>query len=488
MEINELTPAERRVWRAFATGATVDFRNRDGDGDDGGEWGAERTVRAAVLRALLLNGPAEPEEVAALKVLGARITGELDLRYAVVEQVIRLNYCRFEETPRFAGAQLPYLNLRDSVLPGLAAARARIDGSLRLTRCRIGGQVRLGGTQISGALFLDHAEVTGDGGPLPALALNQLSVDDDLCARGLKVRGMIRLDGARIAGSVDLEEAELSHPGANVVQAEALEVGANLVARRLRATGRIDLRGARVPGRIDLLDCTLANPGGTALRASSCVIGELWLRKGAPVEGMLNLRATEIGQLNLAPEKLPDQVRLLDLTYTFLTPHAPAEARLPMLERDDSFTPFDPHAYEQLTAAYRRTGDDTSARRVQLAKQRRHRRTLPWYGRLWGHVQDVTVGYGFRPLRAGVWLLSLLAAGSLAFAHHHPAPLKPGESPQFDPVFYTLDLLLPVISFGQEGAFAPTGVYRTLSYILIVTGWILATTVVTGVTRTVSRQ
>ncbi|HEY8979358.1 MAG TPA: membrane-associated oxidoreductase [Streptomyces sp.] len=488
MEINELTSAERRVWRAFVTGATVDFRDADVRDSDGAEWGPERSVRASVLKALLLNGPAEPGEVSALKLLGARITGELDLRYAVVEQVIRLNHCSFERVPRLAGAQLQYLNLRDSVLPGLAAARARIDGSLRLTRCRIDGQVKLGGTQIAGALFLDGAEITGAEGPLPALELNQVSVDDDLCARGLKVRGMIRLDGARIAGSVDLEEAELSRPGENVVQAEALEVGANLVARRLRTEGRIDLRGARVPGRIDLLESTLRNPGGTALRASSCVIGELWLRKGTPIEGMLNLRATEIGQLNLAPEKLPDQVRLLDLTYTFLTPHAPVEARLPMLERDDSYAPFNPHAYEQLTAAYRRTGDDASARLVQLAKQRRHRRTLPWYSRLWGHVQDITVGYGFRPLRAGIWLLSLLAVGTLTFTLHHPAPLKPGEAPHFSPVFYTLDLLLPVISFGQEGAFAPTGAYQTLSYVLIVTGWILATTVVTGITRTVSRQ
>jgi hypothetical protein len=183
---------------------------------------------------------------------------------------------------------------------------------------------------------------------------------------------------------------------------------------------------------------------------------------------------------------LPTQVRLLDLTYTFLTPHEPAERRLPMLERDDGA--FDPHAYEQLTAAYRNTGDDRAARLVQLAKLRRHRGTLPWYGRLWGRLQDAAVGYGFRPLRAAVWLLSLLAAGSVAFALEHPRALKAAEAPEFNPVFYTLDLLLPVISFGQEAAFAPSGWHQSLSYVLILTGWILATTVVAGVTRTVSRQ
>ncbi|MFF3201705.1 membrane-associated oxidoreductase [Streptomyces sp. NPDC002962] len=480
MEINDLTPAEQRLWRAFATGATVDFRTQ------GEENGPERSVRAAVLRALLLNGPREPGEIAALKVAGARVTGLLDLRYAVVDSMIRLVHCRFDESPRLVGAQLAYVSLRDSELPGLDASHTRIDGGLRLTRCRLGGQVHLSRAQISGALYLDGAEVTATDPTEPVLQLNQVFIDDDLCARGLRTQGLIRLDGASVTGSIDLEDAELDNPGAHVLNAESLDVGANLLGRRLRAHGRIDLRGARIPGRVDLLRSSLSNPGGTALRASSCVIGELWLREGPAIEGRLNLRRAEVGQLQLEPEMLPDQVRLLDLTYTFLTPHEPAERRLPMLERDDGA--FDPHAYEQLTAAYRRIGDDRAARVVQLAKQRRHRGTLPWYGRAWGHLQDAAVGYGFRPLRAAVWLLSLLAVGSLAYAGHHPPPLKAGEAPAFDPVFYTLDLLLPVISFGQESAFAPRGWYQTLSYVLIVLGWILATTVVAGVTRTVSRQ
>lgn len=484
MEINDLTPAEQRVWRAFATARTVDFRTD----------GTERTLRAAVLRTLLLNGPREPGEVAALRVAGARITGVLDLRYATVDSVIRLHHCRFDETPRLSGAQLGYVTLRDSVLPGLSAAHSRIDGGLRMTGCRVDGVVSLVGAQISGALYLDDAEIgaeagveTGADGPArTVLQLNRTSVDDDVCARGLRTHGLIRLDGASVAGSIDLEEAELGNPGSHVLDGESLEVGANLIGRRLRAHGRIDLRGARIPGRIDLLYATLSCPGGTALRASSCAVGELWLRGGPPIEGRLNLRRAEINQLHVEPEMLPDQVRLLDLTYTFLTPHEPVERRLPMLERDDGA--FDPHAYEQLTAAYRHTGDDRAARLVQLAKLRRHRGTLPWYGRLWGHLQDAAVGYGFRPLRAAVWLLSLLAAGSVAFALEHPRALKASEAPDFDPVFYTLDLLLPVISFGQESAFAPSGWHQSLSYVLILTGWILASTVVAGVTRTVSRQ
>ncbi|MFI9772351.1 membrane-associated oxidoreductase [Streptomyces sp. NPDC052415] len=480
MEINDLTPAEQRVWRAFATGTEVDFRT------DGDERGPERTVRARVLRALLLNGPREPGEIAAVKVAGAHVTGVLDLRYATVDSVVRLSHCHFDSAPDLSGAQLGYLNLSESVLPGLSGARIRVDGSLRLTGCRFGGPVHLGGAQIAGALFLERAELTAADPERPVLRLNQITVEDELCAPGLRTEGAIRFSGARVAGSVNLEDARLSHPGGTALDAESLDVGANVLGRRLRAEGRIDLRGARIPGRLDLLRTTLSHPGDTALRASSCVIGELWLRQGPQIVGRLNLRRAQIEQLDLEPEMLPDEVRILDLTYTFLTPHEPVRRRLPMLARDGST--YDPHGYEQLTAAYRRSGDDHAARLVQLAKQRRHRTTLPWYGRLWGHVQDMAVGYGFRPLRAFGWLLSLLAVGSVAFALHRPPALKPAEAPDFNPVFFALDLLVPVISFGQEAAYAPQGWSQWLSYVLVLAGWVLATTILAGVTRTVSRQ
>ncbi|MEW2400663.1 membrane-associated oxidoreductase [Streptomyces sp. NPDC046862] len=486
-EINDLTPAEARVWRAFPRGGAVDFRTADDEDaslSDG--WGPERTVRASVLRALLLKAEREEGEVAALKVAGARITGVLDLRYATVDSVVRLSHCRFDDTPDLSGANLSYLNLSDSVLPGLGSARVRVDGSLRLSGCRFHGPVRLGGAQISGALYLERTEVTAPAGPQPALQLKHVTVEDEICANGLRTHGEVRLDGATVAGSVTLDGARLHHPGGAVLDAQTLVVEGDVLMRRVEALGWIGLGGARVAGRLDLSHTHLSNPEEAALRASGCSFGELWLRGNASLHGRLNLRRTQVDVLFLEPDAVPDVVLLNSLVYTTLIPHEPAERRLPMLERDREG--YVPHAYEQLTAAYRRIGDDRAARLVQLAKQRRHRSTLPWYGALWGYLQDATVGYGFRPLRACVWLLSLLTIGSVAYGLHPPTPLKPSEAPPFNPVFYTLDLLLPVISFGQEGAFAPEGWYQTLSYVLIITGWILATTVLAGVSRSVSRQ
>ncbi|MEV2254416.1 membrane-associated oxidoreductase [Streptomyces sp. NPDC050147] len=561
MEIDELTPAELRVWQAFPRGTEVNFRTTpDEEATAGNTWGPERTLRATVLRTLLLNGPRTTGETAVLKVAGARITGRLDLQYAAVDCPVHLWACYFEEEVDLYGAQLRHLSLGVSVLPSLHATALRLDDSLRLTLCRVRGPVRLAGARITGALFLDRAHIgePAQGAdstsapppddvfvpPIPpvpnrrredVLQLNGVVVEDHLSARGLTVHGTLRLHGASIAGALDLDGAQLNCPtgvalrgtgltvgsdlnarhmtangelclkGATIagtlglsdsrldnptdttLHASTLSVGADLNATRLVSNGRINLRGARIPGQLNFAYATLSHPGGVTLRASSLVAGELWFREARPIQGMVSLRRSQLDLLHIASETWPDEVRLDGLAYTTLAPHEPAERRLALLRRDkDGHVPF---SYEQLTAAYRRIGDDDAARTVQLAKQRRHRATLSPYARLWGYVQDATVGYGFRPVRAASWLFSLLLIGTLAYTAERPRALKPDEAPTFHAFFYTLDLLLPIIDFGQEHAYTPTSTgLQSLAYALIIAGWVLATTIAAGVTRTISRQ
>ncbi|MGW1882242.1 membrane-associated oxidoreductase [Streptomyces sp. NPDC001970] len=495
MEITDLTPAERRVWEAFPHGEGVDFReSADEDPGTGASWGPERTVRAEVLRALLLDGPSQNGEIPGLKVWGARVTGQLNLRYGTVEHGLRLRSCHFEQPPQLYGARVPALVLTDSVLPGLSAGNLHVDMVLRLTCCRIAGHVMLSGAQVH-AFFLNGARLGSPAAPdapwpdepaEPALQLNHAVIGNDVWAAGLVARGEVRLNDTSVGGQVNLDDAELHAPGGTALHAENLSVGSDLRGMRLRAHGRVNLRGARIPRQLNLAYARLSNPEGQALRASSCAMGELWLRDAARIEGTVNLRRSQLDLLHVPPQVWPDRVRLDGLTYRTLAPHLPPEDRLPLLEREESG--YVPYAYEQLTAAYRTVGDEAAARTVQLAKLRRHRRTLPRYARIWGALQDMTFGYGFRPMRAAGWLLALLLTGTVAFALEHPPPLKADEAPAFNPVFYTLDLLLPIIGFGQEAAFAPQGGYQWLSYLLIVTGWVLATTVAAGISRSLRRQ
>ncbi|MFD3542388.1 membrane-associated oxidoreductase [Streptomyces sp. NPDC058662] len=491
MEINDLTPAERRVWEAFPRGEGVDFREHPDDSSvDGAGWGPDRTVRAEVLRALLLGAaPAEEGRVAGLKIKGARIVGKLDLRYAAVDHAIRLRDCWFERKPLLYGAQLKALVLGYSTLPGLTAATLRVDIVLRLSCCRITGPVRLQGARISGGLFLQGAVVgpaAGEEAGEAVLQLNHAEVGTDIIANDLTVHGQLRLNGATVGGQINLDGARLLAPGATALHAETLTVGTDLRAMRMEARGMVNLTGSRVPGQLNFARARLSHPEGIALRASSCVIGEVWLRECERIQGTVNLRRSHFDLLHIPPETWPRTIRLDGLSYRTLAPHLPAEERLPALELEESG--YLPYAYEQLAAAYRTAGDEAAARTVQLAKLRRHRRTQPRPSRAWGLLQEVTVGYGFRPLRAAGWLFALLLTGVVAYTAHPPRALKEGEAPDFNAVFYTIDLMLPIIGFGQEQAYAPSGWYQWLSYLLIVTGWVLATTTAAGVSRSLRRQ
>ena len=101
---------------------------------------------------------------------------------------------------------------------------------------------------------------------------------------------------------------------------------------------------------------------------------------------------------------------------------------------------------------------------------------------------DWTVGYGYRPWLAGFWLLVLLSLGTAIFALDHPQAINSGHDPHFNPLIYTLDLLIPVSPFGMRDAFVPAGSTQWLAYALIVAGWILATAVVAGIARVLRRD
>ena len=122
-----------------------------------------------------------------------------------------------------------------------------------------------------------------------------------------------------------------------------------------------------------------------------------------------------------------------------------------------------------------------------LAGQRRRRESLGPIPKAWGYLQDFTVGYGYRPWYSVLWLTALLIVGTVAFSLQHPSPVH-SPHPDFIPLIYTLDLLLPVIDFGQEHEFIPHGLQTWLAYGLIAAGWILATTIAAGITRALRRQ
>ncbi|WP_347877118.1 hypothetical protein [Streptomyces albus] len=205
----------------------------------------------------------------------------------------------------------------------------------------------------------------------------------------------------------------------------------------------------------------------------------------------MDLRGARVTALHDRRGAWPDVVRLQGFVYGEL--HGDDDGgrdavghRLAWIRREPGYAP---QPYEQLAGWYRQIGHDDDARRVLLAKQRHRRRTLRPAGRAWGHLLDGTVGYGYRPWLAGVWLLALALLGTGVFSAHEPVATQPGEGAPFSAVVYTLDLLIPIGGLGQRNAWhwtedAPAG----LAYALIAAGWLLTTAVVAGVTRTLNKN
>jgi hypothetical protein len=150
---------------------------------------------------------------------------------------------------------------------------------------------------------------------------------------------------------------------------------------------------------------------------------------------------------------------------------------------------YTPQPYEQLAASYRAHGNDRDARYVLLARQRHRRKTRGIAGRTAGRLLDLTVGYGYRTWLALFWLGGLWAIGYAYMRHVHPPTIDSGlTGAQWSPALFTLDLLLPIIGFEQEGVFAMHGADRWVASGLELAGWLLATAVVAGFSRALQRR
>jgi hypothetical protein len=57
----------------------------------------------------------------------------------------------------------------------------------------------------------------------------------------------------------------------------------------------------------------------------------------------------------------------------------------------------------------------------------------------------------------------------------------------WNPWLFTIDLVVPIVDFGNKNRWQTPGVSQWIASGLIVTGWVLATTVAAGLTRVLRR-
>ncbi|MEU8710576.1 oxidoreductase [Streptomyces sp. NPDC048663] len=511
---DDLTAAEAGMWQAFRNGSLYDLSSGDAQVDDphgGHPWGPERTVRARIVCWLLLDGPpALAGRVPALKLAGLRITGTLDLAGGTVTPYVELRGCRFDDEVLLPEAHFTTVRLVDCAVPRLEAARVSTEGDLHLPRCRFLGGVRLTDAHIGTDLLLNQAVVYRDRSGR-SIAADGMTVGQDLQAELLESYGELSLRSAKVGVSLSLRGARLRNPhGRFALNAPQLTVGRTLYLtpagvggpwlsgttpargtriQRFECQGGVRLDDGRFGDAVDLERASLTFTDDHELSLRRVQAPELRFLGEEPQRGRVILSGART--VNLVDRATswpgPGRLHMGGFAYENLVPQGP----FPLTRRLDwvaaATAEYNPEPYERLATVLRAAGEDEDAREVQLAKQRRRRETLPVAAKLWGYAQDLTVAYGYRPGRAAVWMAVLWAAGTLAFAHAPHPPMDSGGHPVWDPALFVLDLLLPVIDLGQVGQWRLSGGWQWAAAVMILLGWILATTVAAGATRLLRR-
>ncbi|MFF4485730.1 oxidoreductase [Streptomyces sp. NPDC001544] len=511
----DLTAAEAGMWQAFRNGSVYDLSSGDAVVDDPHgrhPWGPERTVRARIVCWLLLDGPpALAGRVSSLKLSGVRISGTLDLAGGTVVPYVELKGCRFDREVLLPEARFTTLRMVDCSVPRLEAARVHTEGDLHLPRCRFLGGVRLTDAHIGTDLLLNQAIVHRDRLGR-SIAADGMTVGQDLQAELLESHGELSLRSAKVGVSLSLRGAKLTNPYARLaLNAPQLTVertlyltpagvGSPLLSgttpargtriQRFECQGGVRFDDGRFGDAVDLERARFVFTDEQELSLRRVQTPELRFLGERPQRGKVVLSGARVVNLvdRAASWPGPGSLHMGGFTYESLVPQGP----FPLTERLEwvaaATAEYNPEPYERLAAVLRGAGEDEDAREVLLAKQRRRRETLPPAAKLWGYAQDWTVAYGYRPGRAAVWMAVLWAAGTLAFAHAGHPPTNPDGHPAWSPALFVLDLLLPVIDLGQVGQWQLRGGWQWLAAVMVLLGWVLATTVAAGATRLLRRS
>lgn len=398
----KLSAAEERLVGCCARGEAWEPDRWDGSCPEAAS--AANTIRAALIRFLALGGDEDhPVCEEGVMMRGSWVTGTLDLHQCHLPWRLSMVHCHFVEVPIFTAARLSELALRKSKLPGLRADRMKVSGGVFLDEgFTATGQVRLLGASIGGVLYCDGGTFTN--------------------SKGI----VISADGMKVAGSIFLRKAKID--------------------------GAISLTSARI---------------GTLVDDDAC-----WAGGGHVLDGLHYDRI-------IGPTDAESRIRWLE------------RQRPDQLNSDD----WSPQPWEQLIKTLRDMGHPLEATKVAIAKQERMRRAGKVGGRfaqLLHWFYGFLAGYGYRPLKTVramlvVWLLATAAfhfggqsgyIGPTTPLYNSPAlsgeveqqcghggesgktpwtrcSAMPAEYTTFQPLMYSLDLILPLVDLQQETDWAP---------------------------------
>ena len=424
LKIVRTAPMREVAW----VGPDSDPEHPSNDPSTGEEWGPERTVRAEVI-AWLVTDPACVNYIhpSGVGVAGARIQGKIEISYLTASKPITL--------------------LRSFIPDGIDLADAHVDG-----------------------LEIDHSKI----GPIVA-DLAEVSHDVTLMFNAV---GPISLYRSKIGGTFDCTGSRFLANGQRALKAVEATIGGDaLFHEGFQTDGIVDFRLAKVGHDLSFNNADFVGNDANGLNAERAEIAGTfyWVDIGHNAKTMLDLEGASARAFwdDAASWPSPGQLTLNGFAYDeLLGGPTDATSRLQWLRLEPAG--YWPQPYRQLAKVLRDRGNDGDATDVAIASlvERRRMGGLDRLERLWNRLLEVTIGYGYRPLRALWWIAGFVMFGTILFECGRwlrlIAPteevayeqfVKTGEPPAHYPPFnafvYSLENFLPVVELGQDPYWRP---------------------------------
>lgn len=450
-----------------------------------------------------------PKESIGVKIKGAWISGRLDLEFGRADGMISLCDCYIADKLEMSHLCVAILDLSGSILTkGLHAESAEVKGHFLLRHINASEEVRLFDARITGQLNCNNAKLKDDDKDKNALNAETAEIDGSVLLSNLHATGEVRFAGAVIGGVLNCQKSSFENPNGTALHLQRATVRMGFFWREIKAfSGNAILSSAHVS---DLADDT-----------------ESWLKC--------------------------DQLALVGLTYDVLQGTSSVTQRLAWLKKGAQRQGnFHPQPYEQLAKVLRGSGYWDEAAQIMVAKERaqrgaRRRREYDrqeaaahaaltgnlkrdmkaWVTKAWDFIREKVAGYGHLPRNAIGQLFFLVGITSLlAFATWRAGDFAPNsgvillsdewqdyaqtsDNPaadwskfavagkdyeSFNALAYGADVVIPLISFGQESAWAPSTSRSWMGWqmlwmewVLTLAGWIVSAIGAAAVTTMIRR-
>jgi hypothetical protein len=508
------------------------------------KWDVQRNVRASLIRWMCADRHAiELEDPGGIRVMGARITGGLDLSHLRAPAPLELRNCSIPEEISLDSAEIPGLSLNGSHTGAIYAPGIKVLGELDMgDGFDASAEVYMSGATIDGTALLNGGHFRRSIAPreLPpewvafespmkvALNIHDAQIKGTLgMTNGFQSDGAIVMDNASILGDFLAWGARFINPNNYTIWAPQSVISHDVHLSDLIfqlptshiavVNGIVTFFGARIGGALDVAGVKFSGAPSDdhGLDASHASIQNLVTIGASFNDGAFeHLNGAQIQFLwdNPASWPKPGKLDIGQLKYQAFGAPSPVDVASRLHWLGLSATSSDPQPYDELAKYYRSVGDTGSAAKVLIARDEAIYSRADPIRRAWGKFLKVTVGYGHEPLRTVAWMLAVVLSGAVMVSigaragvmrltwPETSAPPTGDPTSGLNPLLYSLDVFLPFVNLHQEHYWWPDetvsgecaifawkipvrgSMLRYYLWLQIMAGWLLSAVFIAGLT------